>query len=95
MSGQYRSSSVHLDRSVVLFPPKESRLKQGSSKQVSVTASSLLAAGQVSPDQLLLTLIDPWSFFQKRLDSNKALRDKFLPLLLHVLLRFRSVQISF
>ena len=41
-------------------------------EQLSSIASSILAAGQVGPDWLLLTLIDPWSFLLKRLDSNKT-----------------------
>ena len=51
--------------------PKEARLKQYCSNQVSSTAASILAAGQVSPDNLLLTLIDPWFVLLKRLDSKQ------------------------
>ena len=44
--------------------------------KVSSIAYSTLAAGQVGPDRLLLTEIDPWSFVVKRLDTNKTLLGK-------------------
>ena len=51
--------------------PKETSLKHDYYNQVSSTATYNLAAGQVSPDNLLLILIDPWFALLKRLDSKQ------------------------
>ena len=79
----------------MICSPKEARLIQDYSSKVSPIASSILAAGHVSPDHLLLTLIDPWFILLKRLDSYKTIPQKFLPLLLPFWLRVMSVQIIF
>ena len=51
--------------------------------------------GQLGPDQLMGTLIDLWFVLLKRLDSNKTIPNKFLPMVLSFMLWVRSVQINF
>ena len=66
--------------------PKEARLKQAYSLRYIQLLLLILAAGQVGPDHLLLTLIDPRFDLLKKLDSNKPTEKKFLLLLLQFLL---------
>ena len=60
----------------MVYSSKEARLKHDHSQKVSFSASSILAVGQVSSDNLLLTLIDLWFVLLKKLDSNKTIPKK-------------------
>ena len=93
-SGQFRSPSVDFDRSVVSSPKAASNI-QDSIRKVSSNPSFIPAAGQVSPDHHLLTLIDLWFLLLMRLAYYKNIHKKCLQLLLPFLLQVRSVQITF
>ena len=93
-SGQFRSPSVDFDRSVVSSPKAASNI-QDCIRKVSSNPSFIPAAGQVSPDHHLLTLIYLWLLLLMRQAICKNISKKFLLLLLLFLLRVKSVQIIF
>ena len=89
MSGQSRSPSVDLDRSVVCFSI-DSRLRKDHVNQISCTSSSILVVGQVGQD-LLLTWIDPCFILLKSLDLKTNNLSSFALLLLHILYWIRFI----
>ena len=76
----------------MVFSLNESRIREDCSRQVLCTASSFLAVGQVDPELLLLTLIDPWSSLLMSPEFNKTVQDRYFALLLHFLLWVRLVK---